>query len=201
MGDNYVPLIVALWGLGDNGWNVLHPELGTEAGRRLGTQKDPDSSCLFLGVRVPSSSESLLANPVPHPCAPRPWGSSRTPLPPHTAGTQEMRGGAGMRRNLLGPSPRHPPHPHSRALTGPPRCSPTPCCPGRLGPDLRVAQGRGCWRRQRLGNILWMAGWTDQMGGSAPPAAGQKSAGGRVNMAQGSQTWGGGKEYTHTQSP
>lgn len=38
---------------------------------------------------------------------------------------------------------------------------PHPHCPGRLGPDPGVARGRGCRRRQRLGNILWTAGWTN----------------------------------------
>lgn len=115
----------------------------------------------------------MLASPVPYPGAPRPWGSSRTPLPPHNAGTQEVRGGAGMRRNLLGSSspPRPPP-----SFPGPyraPRWGPTPCCPGRLGPDLRVARGRGCWRRQCLGNILWTAGRLDRPDGRVSPSRGR----------------------------
>lgn len=108
-----------------------------------------------------------------------------------------------MRRNLLGPLPPHP-SPSFRGPGMPPATlRPHPHHPGRLGPDPTVAQGRGCRRRQRLGNILWTAGCgllAGQTGGSAPPRAGQKSAGGRVNMAQGGQTWGGGKECTHTQS-
>lgn len=121
------------------------------------------------------------------------------PLP--GAGTQEVRGGAGMRRNLLGPSPPHPPHPHSGALTCPPNisCGPTPTVldawvltrgwpkGGDVGGDS--VSGTSCGL---------LAG---QTGESAPPRAGQQSAGGRINTAQSSQTWRGGKEHTHTQSP
>lgn len=119
--------------------------------------------------------------------------SLSTPCPP--AGTQEVRGGAGMRRNLLGPSPPQPPP----SFPGPDRA------PLHRGPhplDAWVLTrgwlkgGDGGWRRC-LGNILWTAGWTN---GRVPPGAGQTSVGGRVNTAQGSQTGGGVKECTHTHS-
>lgn len=79
-----------------------------------------------------------------------------------------------MRRNLLGPSPPHPP-PSFRALMPPLHTLwPHPHRPGRLGPDPRVAQGRGCRRRQRLGNILWTPGWTD---GRVSPSPGRTAVG------------------------
>ena len=111
------------------------------------------------------------------------------PLP--QAGPQEVRGGAGMRRNLLGPLPPHLPP----SFRGPDRPPPTPRCnPTPAALDAWVLTQGWPEGGDVGGDSVWgtscglLAG---QTGGSAPPRAGQKSsAGGRVNMAQGGQTWG-----------
>lgn len=78
---------------------------------------------------------------------------------------------------------------------------PHPHCPGRLGPDPGVARGRGCRRRQRLGNILWTAGWTDWR---VSPSRGRAEIGwGQSKLGPGwpdlGEGWQG--EYAHTVTP